>query len=595
MFWANIHRAGSWSIRIGVTMIVIIVTMLSTTHSSWNQSAVQAQGESGSGEAKADVGRANPGTLVQANFTQTVPPPSAEQRQELNRAENESFRDGPKIGQTAPAEAAPGAGLPMPRATGIAESIVSSDADVAEAANTFTIFRNSTLPIAAVGGTWANVSGRAHEPSTGANGKNVFQTGNWYATRSLDNGATWTYVNPYTIFGTHPHGPQSFCCDQVTLYDPLHDRQWWVLQYGGDLATKGGLKIANSSGNSLFTSWCYYNIDATWFGFATANDAIIDYNDMAIGKNYLYISSNLFPAAGGQYSGILKLPIDNLVTCGAFSYARYRDTTHFTFKLVQGTHRTMYWGSNWANTGGWTCSGCVNGNAFRVYQWPESTNTISWFDRAIAGYVFYTRGTGQNCASASGIVKNWCMFSDSRVLGGALSEGEIHFTFNAKQTTNRAFPYTRWVRFRESDKVYLGYWDLFAQWGALLFLSISPNNDGAIGGTFAWGGGTGTTNYYPGGGLLINDDYTTDVGNTWGNGISFFLYGAGNPCGTSGLYRWGDYLTARPYYPAGYAFIASNFAIKGANCGSPGSYSEGHNVVFGRGRDLAAYNRWSTK
>ena len=95
--------------------------------------------------------------------------------------------------------------------------------------------------------------------------------------------------------------------------------------------------------------------------------------------------------------------------------------------------------------------------------------------------------------------------------------------------------------------------------------------------------------------LLLNDDYTTDVGNTWANGISFFLYGAGNPCTSNGLYRWGDYLTVHPFYPAGYAFIAANFAIKGANCGSAGSYSEPHNVIFGRGRDLAEYNRWKNQ
>lgn len=576
------YAASKGFARIALMVLVVLLTMLVASQSRSMSPTAQAQGEAQTAEAS--EARSGDGTLVQAEYSDHAPKFTKAEKKALKKALNQAHRKGPPAGPSVEAEAEPGNGL--------AEAAALESSLAPQAANTFTIFRNTTLPVGAVGGSWANVSGRAQEPSTGANGKNVFQTGNWYASRSTNNGSTWTFVNPNTIFGNHPTGNIAFCCDQVTLYDPIHDRQWWVLQYGTGVAGQGGLKIANSSGSSLFGSWCYYDINATWFGFANATDAGIDYNDMAVGKNFLYISSNLFPASGSSHAGILKLPIDPMLTCGGFSYSRYRDTTHFTFKLVQGTHRTMYWASNW---GSWSCSGCVNGNAIRVYQWPESNNVISWWDRSIASYVFYTRNSGQNCASASGTVKNWCQFADSRVLGGALSEGVLHFSWNAKQTTNRPFPYTRWVRIRESDKVYLGYWDLFAQWGALQFLSLSPNNDSAIGGTFAWGGGTGTTNYYPGGGLLLNDDYTTDVGNTWTNGISYFLYGAGNPCTSSGLYRWGDYLTVRPFYPAGYAFIAANFAIKGANCGSAGSFSEPHNVVFGRGRDAPEYDRWKNQ
>lgn len=584
MFLKISHHAGKWLFRIGTTFIIVVMAMQMSPQFNVFQIPAQAQGDTG-GSGEVSAGNSGPGMSVEANFTQDLPPLTAQQRKELRQAENQSNRDGPPIGETVKAVAEPGAGLPEP-ATAAANAL---------APDTFKIFRNTFVPKVAVGGSWGNVSGRAPEPSTGVNGKNIFQTGNWYAARSLNNGGTWTYVNPYTIFGKHPAGNKSFCCDQVTLYDPIHHRQWWVLQYGTGQPGQGGLKIANSNGTSLFRNWCYWNIDARWFGYPNATDAGIDYNDMAISKNYLYISSNLFPAAGGKLSGILKLPIDKMITCSGFTYYRYTDPTHFTFKLVQGAHETMYWGSNWANPRGWTCQGCTNGNAFRVYQWTEATNALSFVDRSIAPFVFYTRNSGQNCASASGAVKNWCAFSDSRVLGGAVSNGVIHFSFNAKQTTNRPFPYTRWVRFRESDKAYLGYWDLFAQWGALLFLSISPNNDGAIGGTFAWGGGRSTNNFYPGSALLLNDDYTTDVGNTWTNGVNLSLWGQGNPCTSGGLYRWGDYLTARPFYPAGYAFVATNYRIVGNNCGSTGWRTETRNVVFGRGRDQVEYNRWRNK
>lgn len=581
MFRKISHLVAIWSFRFGIRTLLVVLLMQVASQSDWSHLTALAQGDGAT--AQASEGQAPSGTLVQAQFTDQPAKLTGAEKKALRKALNQSHRTGPDVGAELTVDAPPDDGISV-------EALPGSP----DAASTFTIFRNTTLPVAAVGGAWSNAS-YTQEPSTGANGKNVFHTANWYATRSTNNGGAWTYVNPSTIFGKHPTGNIGFCCDQVTLYDPIHDRQWWVLQYGVGNPGQGGLKIANSSGSSLFTGWCFWDINATWFGYANATDAGVDYNDMAVSKNYVYIASNLFPSTGGQLSGVLRLPIDPLISCSAFSYSRYRDTSHFTFKLVQGAHRTMYWGSNWANSGGWTCGGCVNGNAFRVYAWPEGSGSVSFWDRTIDAFVFYQRNTGQNCASASGTVKNWCQFSDSRTLGGALSEGVLYFTFNAKQTTNRPFPYTRWVRFNESNKAYAGYWDLFSQTDAIQFLSISPNNDGAIGGTFNWGGGTGTTNHYPGGGLLLLDDYTTSVGNAWTNGINLFLSGGGNPCTSQGFYRWGDFLTARPFYPAGYAFIAGNYAIKGANCGTTGSFAEPHNVVFGRGRDQAEYDRWKNQ
>lgn len=575
------HWGGKWSLRLGVTTIVVLVLMLAISNAGSTRSTALAQGEEGT--AQPGEGQAPAGTVVEAEFTDQPPALTKAERRALRRSLNESEGTGPEVGNQVPVEAPAGDGVP--------EAALRTNAP--EAASTFKIFRDSIIPVAAIGGKLSNAA-PFQEPSTGANGKNVFHTANWYAARSTDNGSTWTFVNPFKIFGKHPVDKIGFCCDQVTLYDPIHNRQWWLLQYGTGVAGQGGLKIANATGSG-FKSWCYYNLDARWFGFANAGDAGLDYNDVAVTKNYLYISTNIFPPGQVGFGGILRLPIDPMLTCGNLSYSYYTAAKHFTFKLVQGAHTTMYWASNWAEPGGWTCGGCANGNAVRVYSWPEKS-AISYADRSIDPFVFYKRASGQNCASQSGVVKNWCEFWDSRVAGGALSEGVLHFSFNARQTTNRPFPYTHWVRFRESDKAYLGYWDLYATWGAFLYLSLSPNNDGAIGGNFAYGGGTGATNYYPGGALLILDDYTTDVGNTWSLGLNFFLPGEGNTCkytsGLGPLYRWGDYLTVRPYYPAGYAFVAGNWAYKGGNCGSAGAFSEPHNVIFGRGRDKPEYDRW---
>jgi hypothetical protein len=285
------------------------------------------------------------------------------------------------------------------------------------------------------------------------------------------------------------------------------------------------------------------------------------------------------------------MPIDSLLTCGAWSGSYVYRTDSFTFKPVQGASDIMYWASNWTDL--------ARGSTMRLFSWAENSGTYFWYDRTgLPAWSFMTRNSGQNCGSLSGTsVKNWCQFADSRVLGGALVNGspsaELYFSFNAKQDANHPFPYTRIFRFRESDKVYLGMAEIWASWSAFQFASLSPNARGDLAMNVAWGGqAVGGTAYYPSGGVLIQDDYSPSQ--PWQR--RDYVFGAGNACtSTGGLYRWGDYLTVRPSYPAGFVWVAAGYAIKGNHCGSPGWFSQPHNVVFGRSRDAGSYHRWRTK
>jgi hypothetical protein len=252
-------------------------------------------------------------------------------------------------------------------------------------------------------------------------------------------------------------------------------------------------------------------------------------------------------------------------TCNGFSYNRLNRSDNFTFKLVPGSTDTLYFGSNWGQT---------NGSSFRVYSWPENSTSYSYADRTVAAYSFYTRNSGQNCGSNDGVVKNWCQYADSRVLGAYRTAGVIGFSFNAKQDASHPFPFTRIVWFREWDKAYLGAGDLWGSWGAIQFLSLAPNAAGRVGGLFAWGGGTGSTHYYPG-----SAAYSTAV-TAVATDPNYFLWGAGNTCTYGGIYRWGDYLTVRTYKANPWQWIGAAYAIKGGNCGTSGAYAEPHNVLF---------------
>ena len=86
------------------------------------------------------------------------------------------------------------------------------------------LFGNIALSDADTGGQTSTVG----EPSVANNGREILLTGNWYATRSLDGGASWAHMSPFNFL---PPVDGGFCCDQTIIYDRSRDLLFWVLQY----------------------------------------------------------------------------------------------------------------------------------------------------------------------------------------------------------------------------------------------------------------------------------------------------------------------------------------------------------------------------
>jgi hypothetical protein len=367
-----------------------------------------------------------------------------------------------------------------------------------------------------------------------------------------------------------------FCCDQVVIYDPGRNVWFWLLQYND-----GHLVLANSSD---LVNWCSYTWSPAQFGFSGK----IDYNDLALTTNYIYIVSNIYPSTGGMGSTIARLPIDPQLSCSGFDYGFFtRTNLGFTWKPVSGATDVLYWGTNWFGT---------LGSSFRVFRWPENSGTISSFNRTLGTtFAFYTRNSGQNCGSTDGVVKNWCQFADSRVLGGARysdpdGTARLVFSFNAKQggPFRLPFPYTERVHFRESDIGYIGSDRIWASGYAFQYTSLATDARGHVGMTSIYGGGTGGVDYYPSGSVFLNDDVAPNQ--PWDRGDN--AVGAGNPCTDDGLFRYGDYMTTRPLRPTNLAFMGMDYILTADACTTPNA-AEPHQAIFGRERDLpGAHDRW---
>src|SRR5207244_1054483 len=105
------------------------------------------------------------------------------------------------------------------------------------AAGSFAIFHSTDLG----SGTGSIIA----EPSVGSSGVGVLETWNWYAAVSMDGGADFSYLNPYTMF---PSSYGGFCCDQTAYYEPSRDLYFWILQYSPDGSNNNAIRVAWAHG-----------------------------------------------------------------------------------------------------------------------------------------------------------------------------------------------------------------------------------------------------------------------------------------------------------------------------------------------------------
>ena len=127
------------------------------------------------------------------------------------------------------------------------------------------------------------------EPSGASGGGVEFVSANWRAGFSTNNGASFTSLNPTTIFLTDAVG---FCCDRSSI-----TRRASIASSGSSRALDG-YRLASASPAAIMssggTAWTYWNLTPQVFGEPAGTS--FDYPDMALGDNELYMSWD----GGGQ-------------------------------------------------------------------------------------------------------------------------------------------------------------------------------------------------------------------------------------------------------------------------------------------------------
>ena len=514
--------------------LLALVVMLPAL--SWTSAvgvAQEAQALEGVAQAKVV-----PTAIEETEFLSAPPELTDAQIADLQAKEALINRSGPDVTVSSEAVAGPESGQ---------ETIAGREAievkGAPQANGTFTRFTNRNLTSSLPANSESNVS----EVSVDGAGKVVFATGNWWAARSIDDGATWSYIDPYTL--------ADFCCDQVVIYDKARNLLLWermtVVNNG---ASENQYYIGASINRGA--SFCYYP-------FASPAGEWYDYPHWTISNDYLWLATNLFSTTTGLWveTRVLKLPLDALRDCLGFGYSYHFNTAYFNATPVSGATDTMYWGTH------------QNTSRLRIYSWQEDSGSVAVTGVDIPAWTNTNRGDAY-CGNA----RNWGGRTDARILTGWVSRGVIGFMWNVQEGGGFTYPYVNAATFDEATKAYIGRPFVFNGSYCWLYPSMAVNSRGDLG--LVVNGGTRPNIY-----AALDDDYN---GAPPGWEVLWIANSSYLPSDS----KWGDYNTSRPNHPASVVFRGGSHVLQTrANCCKASPYT----FVYGRERDRRSWNSWDDK
>lgn len=417
----------------------------------------------------------------------------------------------------------------------------------------FVFFRNIGLSDQATSLQTSHVG----EPSLANNGQQIYVTGNWYATKSLDNGSSWQYVSPFT---TLPSAAGGFCCDQLTHYDRSRDLFFWLLQYVKDSNSENIFRLAVKRGASLQNnSWYWYDFSPRGVNSSWAN-LWFDYPDMALSNNYVWVTFNVFDGSNRwQRAVVFRFPLDSLAAGSGLNYNYWSTTQNGSLRLTEGAGETMYWVSHNSTS------------QIRLFSWPENSNSVTWWN---IGVNTWSGSGGYSAPGPDG--NNWLGRCDPRITGAWLANGVVGAMWTVDRQNNRPYPHIRVVRINELTKAIIDQPDIWSNNAAYAYPAACPNDRGHLGVTMFYGGGSSNPTHVVG----IWDDYS--------NGWQLYFTQISTNGPTVGF--WGDYIDCQRHSPDGLTWIASGFTLQG---GTDLLHVEPRVVHFGRRRDEPTVHRLS--
>lgn len=391
------------------------------------------------------------------------------------------------------------------------------------------------------------------EPSCAVNGKTVLFTGNWYAAVSVDGGATFRYIDPSTSF-PNPSPQSTFCCDQIAHYIPQLDTFVWLLQYGPDTGDNIQRLAFAKTEDVAKGQWRLFDITTTILGVP---GAFLDFPDLAVGSNSLYVTTNIFGPGQRFGSAVVRVPLDGIRT-GNVVAQPFVTFDLQSFRVAQNCGATAFFAAH-ADT-----------STLAVHRWPEGQAKPARTDVPVARWI-----GGNGYISRTPDNRRWLDRADPRISGATMAGGQLWFAWSVDRRSNqRAQPFVQIARIDAATLANAENINVFDPESATCYGSLSTNRNGEVGISYMVGGGPRFPSHVVG----ILTGTRKDV---------IVAVGERGPLDADGKGEWGDYLTVRPVFPEARLFAASGFTMKGAGDGSNRDATPRF-VTFGRTGDVVA-------
>ncbi len=347
-----------------------------------------------------------------------------------------------------------------------------------------------------------SVHGMVPEPSVAENGQTIMHTGNFWMSLSEDGGATFTTVNPTTIF---PETYGGFCCDQVLQYVPRHDLFVWLLQYkssGGVNAIRIATQTTQGVRDSNGTAWTYWDFLNTTFAASGA----LDYNDMSFGTKFLYWTSSV---DGGANRYVVRVPLQELAAMGTVNFGYTGSTNAYWSHVTQNGQNGVYW------------AGHSDNSTMKVYSMMDADGFYSWRDVPINSW------PNSTITSTAADGTDWLQdaFWKTYVRAAAVRGNSIYFAWNASSGGGFPEPHVQIAQINSSTFTLESQMQIWNPDFAFAYPYFEMNAEGELGMIVAFGGGP--------------FDASSGVG-VWGD---FVIYYPGLSASSGNTY--GHYHTAR--------------------------------------------------
>lgn len=412
------------------------------------------------------------------------------------------------------------------------------------------------------------------EPAAVNEGRNVFYTGNTFASFSPNRGfaGTWFQRN----FPNPPFAGAIMCCDQDVEYSEGRKRTFWSTLWLDAARTRGVVQIAVMN-SPISAPSCWYNIS---FGTTT----IPDYPHIGLSNDFLYLSTNNITTTNGTWSGsqMWRLALDQMAECQGTPVQIFTWATgsQRVFVPVEGANDIMYWGL------------LNNSTSFRVFSWPEASNAVTSVSRAVSTSPHNNPdcrgGIGNNDfvqRSTSWSITGFRMRGWYGQPNGGGGRDAVGWMWNVGVDAAHPQGHIHSAVFDADSRALIGQPHIWNPNFCLAYPDVAPTERGHPAVVLAYGGRAGGGGVAARNAVMLGDDLA--VGGPFG---PFATVAVGTHNRTDG--RFGDYFTIQQHSPCDMFLSAASYVLVD---GTAGANAQHHYINFGRNRDTSCFLHWDPR